>query len=67
MTNNLFTDLTETQSEAINGGFFNTTVTIRKKSLVVINQTSGAAIVGGVFGDANVSSGNAAFVFSSVS
>jgi hypothetical protein len=62
----LFQELTESQSEEINGGFLNTNVFVRKRSVVIVNQSSGAALIGGAGGDANVSSGNFAFVVSSV-
>jgi hypothetical protein len=66
-TAQLWNDISEAQSEEINGGFFDTNVFVRKRSVVIVNQESGTAVVGLVFGNANVSSGNAAFVFSSVS
>jgi hypothetical protein len=66
-TNNLFNDLSETQSEAINGGFFDLNVTVKKRSIVFVDQSSGSAVVGIVGGNATALSGNAVFVFSSVS
>jgi hypothetical protein len=58
MKNNLFNDLTETQSEAINGGFLDATALSAAFTSADVTQTSGAALVGVVFGNATVTSYN---------
>jgi hypothetical protein len=62
MTTNLFNDLTETQSEAINGGFVDATALSAAFTNATINQTSGAALIGLVGGNANVTSFNTSTV-----
>jgi hypothetical protein len=62
MTTNLYNDLTETQSEAINGGFLDATALSAAFTSATVTQTSGAALVGGVLGDATVTSYNDSIV-----
>jgi hypothetical protein len=66
MRTNLFTDLNETQSEAINGGFLD--FTSNKRLRIRVNQESGSAVVG-VFalGPVSLNSGNTSNITATVS